>query len=134
MAVSVGREMMFAAANATFEFGQWHHIATTYVCSNPSQAAAGVVSVYVDGKLSSSNGPNSDGSTDQNTLNEVAQIGAWVCNYDPSFNNVCNAMIGSADEIRVSKTNRSADWIQAEYQNQSNPGGFIAVGPAIAAR
>ncbi|HZR63898.1 MAG TPA: fibronectin type III domain-containing protein, partial [Terriglobales bacterium] len=35
---------------------------------------------------------------------------------------------GDVDELRISSTNRSTDWIAAEYSNQNNPGTFIAMG------
>jgi hypothetical protein len=35
---------------------------------------------------------------------------------------------GSIDEIRVSNSARSADWIAAEYNNQVSPGSFYALG------
>ncbi len=38
---------------------------------------------------------------------------------------------GSIDEARVSATNRVADWITTEYNNQSNPGTFYTLGTEI---
>jgi hypothetical protein len=35
---------------------------------------------------------------------------------------------GLLDELRVSNTARSADWIATEYNNQSNPSAFLSVG------
>jgi len=37
---------------------------------------------------------------------------------------------GKIDEIRISDTNRSADWIATEYSNQFNPNNFYSVGSA----
>jgi hypothetical protein len=39
-------------------------------------------------------------------------------------------MHGMIDEVRVSSTARSADWITAEYNNQSSPSTFYSVGSA----
>ena len=39
-----------------------------------------------------------------------------------------NAFQGILDEIRVSKTARSASWLKTEYNNQNNPGGFYTLG------
>ncbi|HEX3030996.1 MAG TPA: DUF2341 domain-containing protein, partial [Bacillota bacterium] len=39
---------------------------------------------------------------------------------------------GNIDEVRMSDTARSADWIRTEYTNQSNPGAFYAVGTETA--
>jgi hypothetical protein len=35
---------------------------------------------------------------------------------------------GSIDEVRLSYTARSADWIKTDYNNQSSPGTFITIG------
>ncbi|MGB9475668.1 MAG: LamG-like jellyroll fold domain-containing protein, partial [Candidatus Udaeobacter sp.] len=35
---------------------------------------------------------------------------------------------GDVDELRISSTNRSTDWIAAEYSNQNNPATFISMG------
>ncbi|HEU0272951.1 MAG TPA: LamG-like jellyroll fold domain-containing protein, partial [Candidatus Udaeobacter sp.] len=35
---------------------------------------------------------------------------------------------GDVDELRISSTNRSTDWIAAEYNNQNNPGTFVTMG------
>lgn len=35
---------------------------------------------------------------------------------------------GTMDEVRVTKTNRSTDWMTTEYNNQLDPYGFITVG------
>ena len=36
---------------------------------------------------------------------------------------------GSMDEIRISKTCRSTDWISTGYNNQNDPSNFMSVGP-----
>lgn len=38
---------------------------------------------------------------------------------------------GDTDEVRVSNTSRSADWIKTEYNNQSSPSTFISVGSEV---
>src|SRR5439155_8372487 len=37
---------------------------------------------------------------------------------------------GSMDELRVSSTNRSGDWITTEYNNQSSPSTFYSISAA----
>jgi hypothetical protein len=34
---------------------------------------------------------------------------------------------GALDEVRISKSTRSADWIKTEYNNQNSPSGFTTV-------
>jgi hypothetical protein len=52
-----------------------------------------------------------------------ATPGAWIGSYGglQYFN-------GNIDEVRMSTTNRSADWIRTEYNNQNSPGTFITMG------
>ncbi|MHA2374213.1 MAG: DUF2341 domain-containing protein, partial [Candidatus Thorarchaeota archaeon] len=38
---------------------------------------------------------------------------------------------GSMDEVRISTTALSADWITAEYRNQNDPASFFTVGPEV---
>ena len=44
------------------------------------------------------------------------------------FTDRYNCLPGTIDEIRISSSARSADWIITEYQNQNNPSGFIDTG------
>jgi prepilin-type N-terminal cleavage/methylation domain-containing protein len=59
----------------------------------------------------------------------VTVIGAHGCECGTTFH-----FAGSIDEVRVSKTVRSADWIATEYNNQSSPGTFYTVGSAVTTR
>ena len=36
---------------------------------------------------------------------------------------------GSMDEVRISKTCRSADWVLTQYNNQNEPSSFFSIGP-----
>lgn len=38
---------------------------------------------------------------------------------------------GQIDEVRVASVARSADWVTAEYNNQSDPGTFVIMGSAV---
>src|SRR5262249_18045786 len=40
----------------------------------------------------------------------------------------CVTFKGAIDEVRVSSTARSSDWIKTEYNNQSSPGTFMSTG------
>jgi hypothetical protein len=44
-----------------------------------------------------------------------------------SSGSVQDLMKGLLDEVRISKTARSAGWIATEYNNQSNPSSFYTV-------
>jgi hypothetical protein len=42
-----------------------------------------------------------------------------------------NITSGAVDEVRISNSVRSADWILTEYRNQSAPGTYLSTGPRI---
>lgn len=138
LAFTPGDNYLFAGT--TFQFGQWHHIATTWVCQPPLEGTgdcahpgfSGSIQVFVDGQLSSSEAPTDTIATDQALAEFSGVIGAENCGQLTPLDNTCNPMIGSADEVRVSAIARSADWIQTEYRNMSNPGGFVTIGAEAA--
>ena len=103
---------MTLAGNTTIPAGAWTYAVMTYDGSN--------MKLYVNGAL--------DGS--------VAQTGTFATNLVPlnigRNNNSTEYFPGSIDEVRISKTARSADWIFAEYNNQKSPSTFYAVGNEIA--
>src|SRR5438477_6245249 len=85
----------------------FHHIAGTFDGSS--------LRLYKDGSLIA--GPVA--ASPATSSNPAAAIGsAFGAFY---FN-------GDVDELRISNTNRSTDWIAAEYSNQNNPGTFITLG------
>ncbi|MES2315849.1 MAG: hypothetical protein V4486_03935, partial [Patescibacteria group bacterium] len=79
---------------------------------------------YIDGAA--------DGSAPSITIpassNTKAAIGASY-----TTGNVLNRFLEAAvDEVRVSNVARSADWISTEYNNQSSPSSFYAIGSETA--
>ena len=89
--------------------GAWHHMVATHV------SGGGTSSLYVDGVLIASNNESDPTSAAANV-----EIGRGA---DNQYN-----WIGELDEIRLSNTVRSADWIATEYANQNAPGSFYTVG------
>jgi len=56
-----------------------------------------------------------------------ANTTAFIANNNPLLiSRSADAIDGLMDEVRVSNTNRSADWILTEYNNQLNPSTFIS--------
>jgi hypothetical protein len=96
----------------------WHHIVGTYTATT--------VKVYVDGV-----------NTDTNTASSAKAFnGYWkiaanlnAYNLGADGNTVSGWFPGTIDEVRISDSVRSADWIATQYQNQNNPGSFITVSP-----
>ncbi|NHJ13847.1 MAG: DUF2341 domain-containing protein [Candidatus Thorarchaeota archaeon] len=93
--------------------GFWHHVVGV------ARAASGVLLLYVDG-IEQGYAPYS-GVTQTGT--SVIQIGN-----NPGSDGFIQEWDGRIDEIRVSRSCRSASWILTEFNNQQNPAAFYAVG------
>jgi hypothetical protein len=89
--------------------GQWEHLTLTYDGSD--------VVAYRNGGLENSY-PQATGTIDGTT--EPLLFG-----YIPSF----DYLDGLLDEIRVSRTVRSTDWIKADYVDQNDPGAYLDFAP-----
>ena len=113
---STGKLAVFLVANASVNYdgtgshtlstGAWYYVAATY------SSAAGLTG-YVNGV--SDNTVAANGNIVTTAV--ATQIGNDAAHAGENFN-------GVIDEARVSATVRSADWILAEYNNQSSPGSF----------
>ena len=92
----------------------WHHLVGVYGGGALSTSAD---QLYLDGIPLSTN--ISAGTPA--IINTEFKIGGI-----PTVN-FCCAMTGSVDEVRVSSSTRSADWVATEFKNQSSPSSFYAV-------
>jgi RHS repeat-associated protein len=105
--------------NGVYDDGNWHYAVDTY--------ANGMETLYVDGQSVGSmpHGENGYG-TGYNYF-----VGAGCCGHGATWTAPANTpwlyFGGTLDEVRVSATARSADWIAAEYSDQSAPGSFYAL-------
>jgi RHS repeat-associated protein len=90
----------------------WHHVVGEWNGSTTH--------VYIDGVLDDA-AAVSGGTVTTITTTAHTRIGATPeSGYQSYFN-------GTLDEVRSSKTARSADWIKTEYNNQSSPASFYSV-------
>jgi hypothetical protein len=89
--------------------GNWHYLVGTYDGAS--------IRLYVDGSQ-----VGSSAAAGFTTPFTSFEMGGRQGDASYPFN-------GSMDEIRYSKTNRSADWTLTEYRNQNSPGTFYAIGP-----
>ena len=91
----------FAGVNSTtiLSTSQWHHVVNTYTPGNP-----GTSRIYIDGKLDASNSATVD-----IVPPSIMRLGGWYNNY---------YFVGEMDEARLSKVDRTANWIKLEYENQ----------------
>jgi hypothetical protein len=86
--------------------GTWYHLVLTWDGTN--------VRGYKDGALNF-------GPTSYSGLTTVGNI------YVSAWDATAEWFDGTLDEVRISNTARSADWIETEYNNQSDPTGFYTV-------
>jgi hypothetical protein len=97
----------------TIPIAQWTHVACVF------DTAVGSI-IYINGKQNRTTTATT-GFTVRASITVPVLLGASVDNgvYSKFYN-------GSFDEVRISKTSRSANWINTTYQTESNPGTFLA--------
>jgi RHS repeat-associated protein len=94
----------------------WHHVVGIW-------KGSGTPDVYVDGALDNS-ATITGGTLGSISTTAHALIGATP---ESSYRSYFN---GGIDEMRSSKTARSADWIKTEYNNQNSPATFYSISSA----
>ncbi|PIR97688.1 MAG: hypothetical protein COT91_00195 [Candidatus Doudnabacteria bacterium CG10_big_fil_rev_8_21_14_0_10_41_10] len=94
-------------SNLDITLNNWNHIAMTYDGTD--------VRTYVNGQA---------GSVTTVALN----TGSTCSTMGENCSNGANRFGGSLDELRVTDSTLSADWIATEYQNQSDPDTFYSFG------
>ncbi|MFX0047685.1 MAG: DUF2341 domain-containing protein, partial [Candidatus Hermodarchaeota archaeon] len=110
-----GNSINYNLATNPFTNSNWHYIVVTLKYSSR------IVQIYLDGTsliFSIENIPS------QWSL--LANLDNWIW----GGNNVATSsqFEGMFDEIRVSNTERSANWILTEFNNQFNPNSFYSIG------
>ncbi|HEX4133776.1 MAG TPA: LamG-like jellyroll fold domain-containing protein, partial [Bryobacteraceae bacterium] len=93
--------------------GNWHHLALT-------ASANGAVAIYIDGVQRGSRETYEPllSTTPDRLLAGATTLAAGA-----------NYMRGSLDEIRISNSARSADWIATGFNNQNSPSTFYTIYP-----
>ncbi len=104
--------------------GAWHD----YVFAENLTVPTNQINLYIDGVPGSV--PNRCGGS-CNGDNTTALPNSTF--YLMTMGNGTYFNTGIEDELRVSNNIRSADWINTEYRNESNPGAFYTVGSASTA-
>jgi hypothetical protein len=90
--------------------GQWQYVVLTF--DDPTNTAR----IYMDGALDNSNTSMTNNLADTPEIIKIGQHGQGS-----------TTLNGKIDEVRLSSVARSADWITAEYNNQSSPTNFHSV-------
>ncbi len=91
----------------------WHY--AVVVLTNAGTSPSGTL--YLDGNLIGTDTGTETGRSGWNTNLRIGRCGQAQRYLD-----------GIADEVRVSNTARSLDWVKTEYNNQSSPSAFCSVG------
>ena len=122
---TTGWTLEVSATNPVIWFNNTTITASTNVANNAwrylsmTRDNSGNVVIYVDG-VSAATGTN----TSNLTTSSPFYLGSW--------GNMTYAYSGSLDEVRVASSARSAGWVLTEYNNQSNPATFSAMGAEMA--
>ncbi|MBN2042345.1 MAG: DUF2341 domain-containing protein, partial [Candidatus Aenigmarchaeota archaeon] len=102
-----GAYIMFDGQGSSISTGSWHHIAVT--------RAGSTWTLYIDGASDATESQSGAILTGDNIT--IGSLGADAHSYD---------FDGSIDEIRISKSSRSADWINQTYQMVENQGDYVS--------
>lgn len=108
-----GATQVIATADASFSSGVLHHIVAT------ADIGTDVFRIYIDGAASSTTGSAAVSSLFSSTADVL--FSATKVGTDDLYN-------GVTDEVRISDSVRSADWITTEYNNQNAPDTYITFG------
>jgi hypothetical protein len=124
--LKVAVENVFSAGNQRFAStgaignNTWAHVVVTTLGGTTGPHTQ---TIFING-VEDSTGPGGSGSSDS----DAAQT-AYLLN--ATFNDLSSGTFnGSVDEIRISNTVRSANWIATEFNNGSSPSTFLSVGAA----
>jgi hypothetical protein len=101
-----------SADAATITYGNWEY----YV--GVVNRTSDTIHLYKDG-------------VEVGTANDISAIGSVDTDKALEFSRVAYIYDGKLDEIHISNTARTADWILTDYNTQSDAAGSITVGPEI---
>lgn len=108
-----------ATPNTSFVVGEWYYVAGVW---RPAPGEKALHSGVAGGSLTKS------GAAEANNTNVVTPNGPVFVGGDPISVNA-PFFAGRIDELRILNVARSDDWLRTEFQNQSDPGQFVGVGP-----
>ncbi|KAF5435071.1 Concanavalin A-like lectin [Candidatus Methanophagaceae archaeon] len=104
------------STDSTYTTGQWYYIVATREGTDRPK-------IYVNGAIVEGACTYGDCTRDMIANTNDVNIGAGITGGTPDW--VFN---GTIDEVRISDTARSADWINTSYNNQNDPSSFTTVG------
>jgi hypothetical protein len=102
-----------SAGYSNYDYDRWNFVSIDYEDGRVNETIA-----YKDGVFLAS---NADDLTPFSVLTTYAMIGRRGAPGSPFW------YLGTADEVRLSREIRSANWVRTEYLNQNAPGNFYMV-------
>jgi cysteine-rich repeat protein len=96
----------------------WHLMTVT--------RTGGTVQLYVDGVSQGSNTGAGAASTITTNLRNIGRDGNWIISAYGTADQ--QYLAGTIDEVRISRTIRSIDWIKTDYNTQSTPASTFSLG------
>jgi hypothetical protein len=112
MAVGTSTAAVTGVSTGNVTAASYHHVVGTF-------DGASTIHIYVDGA-------NVDGGTADKVAGTYSADSTTL--YIGQRGDGRDHFNGQLDELRISKSVRSADWIATEYNNESNPATFYSIG------
>jgi YD repeat-containing protein len=114
------------SGSTTISPGSWYHLVGTFGNSLMKVYVNGVL----DGSISYAVVPSYSDSASYGPVPQTFYLGAQHNAHHTSNTQTSDMYFyyGLTDEVRISNTTRSADWILTEYRNQSSPSTFYTIG------
>jgi len=106
-----------AGQNSSIATGSWSHVVAVRSGSS--------LILYVNATSQTLSDPYSNGP-----LGTMASTATDALIGRRAYSGFENYFNGSIDEVRISNTARSADWLQTEYNNQNSPATFYSISAA----
>jgi hypothetical protein len=110
----------FGYTDAGISVGAWTYV--TMVFDGGQSGNSERLKIYLNGSLQSLTYSSTIPATTSNFSKNIAVANGSY----PGSCVDCLTFKGAIDEVRVSSTARTSDWIQTEYNNQSSPGTFMS--------
>jgi hypothetical protein len=109
-----GQDDFYGSTTGLYD-GTWHYACGTFDGTTKTLYLDG----SPDGTTTPPGGAFGSGITRWGLIGDGSEAGAFAIPYNSSYNNQC-WFTGSLDEIRISHTTRSDDWISGQYDSMND--------------
>ena len=108
-------------STTTVNNNNWHHLVGVWTAPAGTAIAPAQFSIYIDGTAAAT----TDATVGTAPLSPLTGLGGTLIGRHSPWNTYLLSII---DEVRISNTVRTADWIATEYNNQNSPSTFYSLG------